>query len=279
MKTLIKIGHYSIPLALYIFIAAFITSEHYWVSLIMQIGIVLLAIIYIKFNEFKSLGRGIFFFILILIAGMIVKKDISRGFPYVLFLPLVYLLTKRAFKFKALFVILPIIIYLNSFLIFPNYFALIQGLNYPKSIGTKINSLNFIDKNQSIQLLDTNKTIVLDFWTTSCAQCFKKFPKFNNLTKTYENENLEFYVVNVPTRRDKSFDEIVLRIDTLGYSFKQLYIQDSQRVEDILDFNTYPKVLLIQNGIVKNTKLEVNDSKVIFNNLEYELKKMQHSLQ
>lgn len=70
------------------------------------------------------------------------------------------------------------------------------------------------------------KTIVLDFWSTTCAPCVKKFPVFDAMKQQYSNDpDIVFASVYLPNVTDR--DEVV---KTFGghhrFSFLKLYSQD-----------------------------------------------------
>ncbi|MFD2552531.1 TlpA family protein disulfide reductase [Bizionia sediminis] len=234
----------------------------------------ILTFIYFKNKKIKVLLYSIILFLILVLIGMLFENNFSKGMLYLIFIPLVFYLTKKSFNKKLLLPLILIIIIFNSFFIFPNYFEFVLGTYHPKSIGVKINQISFTDKYGNLTQLDEKKIIVIDFWNTSCGACFKKFPKFNELTKKYQNyDNISFYAINVPTERDKNLEDISKKIESLNYSFNKLYAVDQKEIEKILDFNLYPKIFLIENGKVINTKLKLNEKEIIINNLEYELKK------
>ncbi|MCB0450969.1 MAG: TlpA family protein disulfide reductase, partial [Confluentibacter sp.] len=271
MKTILKniLSLASISM-IYILTAIFITSDHKWLLLIMQFAIVILAFPFKKYGNLPKLLTSIIVFIALIILGMVIEKDISRGGLYPLFLLLAYYLAKQAFKKKWLWFIIPVIIILNSFVFFPNYFEWIQGYNSPKSIGVDISKLNLIDSNGEKANLPRQGIIVLDFWTTSCAQCFKKFPKFESLSNKYKDRNdIVFYAINVPTKKDKTLDQIVKKIERYNYKFNKLYAIDQSQTEKLLNFNLYPRTFIIKDGKVFNTKQKLNSSNIVINNLEY----------
>ncbi|MDD4175815.1 MAG: TlpA disulfide reductase family protein [Bacteroidales bacterium] len=62
------------------------------------------------------------------------------------------------------------------------------------------------------------KVLVLDFWSTGCGACFRKFPDIETLHQHYANENVEVVAVNLLMRRDNP-DSIVALTNRLPYSF------------------------------------------------------------
>ncbi|TYB73002.1 TlpA family protein disulfide reductase [Bizionia myxarmorum] len=274
MKTILKnIFNASIILIIYLILLAFITSDHKWLMLIMQIFIVVLFIIYKKSKSEKKFFISILTFIVIIAFGMVFEKDISRGGLYLLFLPIIYILTKKSYDKKWLIPIIPIIILFNSFVVFPNYFEWIKSFNSPDSIGTDISKLDLVDENGRKIVLPSEGYLVLDFWTTSCSQCFKKFPILDALSNKYQDD-INFYAINVPTKKDKNLEQIVERIEREGYKFNKLYATNQKETQKLLNFNLYPQIFFIQDGKVINTELRLNNSLVYISNLEYEIQRL-----
>ena len=69
------------------------------------------------------------------------------------------------------------------------------------------------------------KTIVLDFWSTTCAPCVKKFPEFEGIRKEYkEDTGIVFASVYLPRPGDK-MDRVRNFGDHQKFSFQKLYAQ------------------------------------------------------
>ncbi|GAB3201887.1 thiol-disulfide isomerase/thioredoxin [Pontibacter aydingkolensis] len=93
----------------------------------------------------------------------------------------------------------------------------------------------------------TEKLVVLDFWTTSCGICFKKFPVLQEKAKTYRNHpKVEFYAVNIPVPRD-TLGQGQRTIENLGYSFPNLFA-NGEDVAKAFGVRFYPTVLILKNG-------------------------------
>jgi len=89
------------------------------------------------------------------------------------------------------------------------------------------------------------KTVLLDFWYTSCAVCFKKFPSLQQLYDSLGHRNdLVFYAVNIPWRNDTPGLATHL-IKKRGYTFPvtigNLSLASSFGVE------VYPTLVVIKN--------------------------------
>lgn len=266
------IGYTILLLLLYLASGQFLSSRHIYLLLIIQLVVFILTFLN---RGSRAFLYGIIGFLLILILGMLLEHDISRGGLYLIFLPLIYFLTKSNLHKKWRLLLIIGLIFINSHLLFPNYFAFIISLETENVIGLKISELKLTDSNGNLVKLPEEGYLILDFWTTSCGVCFKEFPKFEAIAKKYENrEDVHFYAINVPTRMDKSLEEIAARINRYNYDFKNLYAIDRKEVEALIETNTYPKILVIKNGEVIHSKLQIYSPQIIINNLEYELKKL-----
>jgi thiol-disulfide isomerase/thioredoxin len=70
------------------------------------------------------------------------------------------------------------------------------------------------------------KTIVLDFWSTTCAPCVKKFPEFESIRQEYNGDtNIVFASVYLPRPGDNAE-----RVKSFGnhqrFGFEKFYAQD-----------------------------------------------------
>lgn len=71
------------------------------------------------------------------------------------------------------------------------------------------------------------KIVIFDFWSTSCGVCFREFPEFEKVYQKYKHrDDIVFYAVNLPTKRDtretikKTIEEHV------NYSFPVLLAEE-----------------------------------------------------
>lgn len=212
--------------------------------------------------------------IILFILTSIWYKDFSRSLPYILFIPFTSFLGYWYFKQKKIYIpfLSVLIIIVVSFFLFPNYFVYYQNHNAEKNIPfLNITLLN--NKKEKIYL-DTRKIIVLDFWSTSCGICFKKFP---DLEKTYQryksNNEVEIYTVNVPIKGDE-FNKTINILDSIGYTFPKLYAGSFKEVETKLKFNTFPHLMIIKNNKIRYDGFLVTQDESKFYNIEDEINKL-----
>lgn len=96
----------------------------------------------------------------------------------------------------------------------------------------------------------SRKLVLIDFWHTQCAACFRKFPL---LDKVYLKHRLDprvkFYALNLPLQTDQpthAFD----MIDKRGYSFPVAKLQ-TKSIIDSLSISFFPTTILVnENGQV-----------------------------
>ena len=116
----------------------------------------------------------------------------------------------------------------------------------------------------------TGKYTVLDFWTTSCGVCFRKFPEFDKQYVKYKsNRNVAIYAVNVKWPQDKegvSFEIISDR----GYSFPTLQYGEIEDAKDIFGVYVYPTVIVLNKT---GSIVFRGSSEKAFSFLENELKR------
>jgi thiol-disulfide isomerase/thioredoxin len=93
-----------------------------------------------------------------------------------------------------------------------------------------------------------NKIVVLDFWTTTCGVCFRKFPQLQAFDEKYKSDSsVVVLAVNTPIEEDKpaqAFNDIRER----GYTFPVVITKDEDMAEK-LGVKGYPTTFVInRNG-------------------------------
>lgn len=93
--------------------------------------------------------------------------------------------------------------------------------------------------------LKEEKIFLLEFWTTTCGQCFRSFPKVQAFYEKYKNNpEIALYAVNVPYRKDKE-DRAFEMIKELKYSFPVgVYVGKNGSLNKY-GVNGYPTVLVV----------------------------------
>lgn len=110
--------------------------------------------------------------------------------------------------------------------------------------------------NDTFRIKDyANKTVILDFWNTSCGVCFRKFPilqkQYDELTK---NPDIVIQAVNIELERDSAMAAFEI-LSTKGYTFPNL--KASKNMDSIFGVVVYPTVLILQdNKIVFRGNIE-----------------------
>jgi len=94
------------------------------------------------------------------------------------------------------------------------------------------------------------KVLVLDFWNTNCAPCFKKFPILQQLSEKYQsNPDIVILAVNYPLKTDTS-NQAYNMINDRGYTFKTIVLNNVKMIEYI-NVKYFPTtVVLNKKGIV-----------------------------
>jgi len=69
-----------------------------------------------------------------------------------------------------------------------------------------------------------NKVIVLDFWSTTCSVCIKKFPEFDKIKKEFlNNDNISFYAVGIANHR-QNIEAVIEKANKLPFNFDYLFL-------------------------------------------------------
>lgn len=132
---------------------------------------------------------------------------------------------------------------------------------------------SYLDKDIRLDTVK-NKILVLDFWTSNCGVCFKKFPDFEKLHKKYKrNPNINLYAVNIPSSFD-TLNQAKYKIGKYNYSFPILYAK-SDTIPKLLGFNTYPHFVILKNGKIRyNGYPNINEKNTFTSSLEEEINRI-----
>lgn len=91
---------------------------------------------------------------------------------------------------------------------------------------------------------DKSKLYLLDFWSTSCGVCFKKFPKVQALYDQYKNnDKIEILAVNIrlPQDTDRMAAQLIAN---RGYSFPVLVAEET--FKNSFGVAYYPTVVMVK---------------------------------
>lgn len=262
----------------YIFLGTITYGDH---SMMLLLFLTTSFFISIKIFQTNSLSEA-FKSILILISPIMliflllffIYNQYSRTILYLIFLPISSVLAYAYFKFRQ-----KIIIFLSigifgivGYVLFQNVLILVENQN--AEMNSRYPVVHFIDENNTTVNFKKDKIIVLDFWTTSCAICFTKFP---DLEKTYlkykNNPNVMLYAVNVPLRNDKFINTKVV-LNKLGYTFPKIYATSAKQIEDSLKINSFPHMIILKDGRIRYNGIFESDRNVTFYNIESEINKL-----
>lgn len=161
--------------------------------------------------------------------------------------------------------------YSVGYILFPNIFSFLQNRN--AIVNKLLPNVTIIDENNRRVNLKKDKIVVLDFWSTSCAICFAKFPYLKKTFEKYKNNpKVEIYTVNVPLKNDV-FAKTIKILDSIGYKFPQLYAKSSKEMKDTLNIYSFPHLLILKNGQIRYDGTFIEDKTVIYNT-ESEIEKL-----
>lgn len=95
---------------------------------------------------------------------------------------------------------------------------------------------------------DAGTIYVIDVWSTSCVNCFREFPRLQQMYDKYANRlDIIITALNIPTERD-TVGEALQVIRNREYTFP---VSARYRgIDDSLGINAYPVTLIIQNGTI-----------------------------
>lgn len=256
------------PFTIYLISGLLFNSNHIWMFLFTNVAYIYIGLATSKFK--KSLLLSLPFY-LMLFSGLFLNDNLtSIIILYLIFIPIsIYL--GVIFKKKQLIFIYILIIFLISFFginywsNFYNNFSSRQNVNFPK---VKLYEI----KTDSLVLFEEDKVIVLDFWTTTCGICFKKFPDFEKIYLKYKDiSKVKIYSVNIPVSIDTLLKTKQL-VNKLNYKFPTLYAKSASVANDSLGFNEYPHLIIIKNNMIRYNGSLITQSGIY--NIENEIERL-----
>lgn len=92
--------------------------------------------------------------------------------------------------------------------------------------------------------------ILLDFWTSSCGVCYKKFPQLQSLFDRVEKGKTDVTVASVfvPCLKNEQENKGVSIIDSIGYTFPVWSITQKDTLLKVLGIDGYPTVILLDKS-------------------------------
>ena len=189
--------------------------------------------------------------VFLFLASSLIELNFSRSLVYILFLPVFSFLGYMYFnKGGSKYVIVTFIVaILINFYVQPNFFLYYHYSKSNEKVSEKkFPTIQFEDSNLIDYEIPKDKIVVLDFWTTSCSLCFKKFPAMNTLYDKFRNNNKVLIIaVNVPLKNETR-QERIRTYDSLGLDMSSIYSLSKEEVENKLNFNTYPHAIILKNN-------------------------------
>lgn len=117
-------------------------------------------------------------------------------------------------------------------------------LNYGAFTSQVKEALNVSAAEKERLFKNRHKLYLLDFWSTSCGVCFKKFPKVQALYDQYKNnDKIEILAVNIrlPQDTDRMAAQLVAN---RGYSFPVLVAEET--FKNSFGVAYYPTVVMVK---------------------------------
>lgn len=263
-----KLLFYNLGIVLFYLLIVYIFNGHRIIFPIFTISIFFLSMFLTKKETIYSFGL---IFILWIVHLFLPNTKISIVFIYLFFIPLTFwlgfFLKDKSWSYKIIYPILLVFVGLYGF---SNLWYFIYNFNAKERIDSP-RMVFYDDENTEIRL-DTvkNKIIVLDFWTTNCGNCFKKFPDYEKIYFNYKNNpKVNMYVLNIPTIKDTT-GHAKKMIDKYNYQFNKLYA-DSDSIPKEFKFNGYPHLIIIKNGEVRFNGTPNTDKKLFIKDIRAEI--------
>ena len=264
---------------IYIITSIVCEGEHMFMSLIVQISTILLSIYYMQSSKFKKYNKG--FIILILPFSLLIlvtcffSKNFKIGWIYILMPCLLYYITVFSFghkKYYFLTALLLTIPFITSFFLLPNIAT--SALSQNRLNEKQLPVLCLIDKSKKQIKINNSKIVILEFWTTNCGVCFKKFPDLEKLYLKYKkNKEVEILSVNILLPTD-NFKKVTQLVEDLNYKFPTVYAESKNNVFQKLNFNYVPYYIILKNNKILYSGVFQIEDYLITGNPELEIEKL-----
>lgn len=271
-----KLVKYTLIIFIYLLGGFLFGGNHKWMILTTLISVFVtcsyfLSKINTKYRR-KELIKILFpLFLLLMVIS--INSTFYYSLAYLIFLPVIGLLSYWYVKKQSTskMIVVMLVVSFATFIFFPNQLAFFNKSNISGSIPYV--ELDLFDVNGQKVYFDTDKTIVLDFWTTKCGVCFEKFPDYENVFKHYKDDvRVEVYAVNTPLKIDV-FSETLELFQKLNYEFPTLFLSKDYDLEKKYNVESYPHVLVIKNQhITYSGRIETSPF-VFVDNLYYKINK------
>lgn len=164
------------------------------------------------------------------------------------------------------------IFWVAKYVIFDNVLIFVE--NKDAQTNTHFLEVTFTNDKKKVVTFKNNKIIILDFWLTTCAICFSKFPDLESTYLKYKkNPNVMIYAVNVPIRNDQ-FEKTTTILTGLGYTFPKIYANSAKQIEDSLKINSFPHLLILKNGKIRYNGILETSKHVVIYSVESQIEKL-----
>ncbi|WP_298332645.1 TlpA disulfide reductase family protein [uncultured Christiangramia sp.] len=262
-----------IPITIYLIFGILFNGDHKWM-LPLILGSIFLFYYFIS-SKFDFWKTGILIILPLFLSLLLISffTGFNLVFLYIIFVPISAFLGSLFYNKKNYLILIFVLVFfpILGYYVLPNQIVLFNNRSARQIKEFK--GLTVVNKERDTIQFDKNKIIALDFWTTSCAICFKKFPDFEKIyLKLKSNPDIKMYSVNVPLKRDE-FEKTVRLVDSLNYQFPTLFATSMEEARE-LGVKAYPHLIILKNGKVHYDGRLETEEKIFINNIEDEIKRL-----
>ena len=242
------------------FLAIF-SAKLNWLNQCLIVSLIYFFVTYVSIRNFYSISAKIiggliliFPFTAIYIKNSITEKSVYTYPIWVMaiiscLIAIFFSLIKKN-KVKGIFLSSYLTIaVLIAYVGYPNY---LTAVIYPKPYVNEILP-PIVFENEDGTKFDLmslkGKVILLDFWSTSCVPCFKKFPELEKLYSYYRttDKDVMIFAVNLPYPNDQPNSAREM-ISKFKYGFPKLYTSDSEAWKK-LNIMAVPTLLILDRNL------------------------------
>lgn len=162
------------------------------------------------------------------------------------------------------------IIVLGGVIGMPNWLSFVFNKDIVHQNTESIEDISFITSSlDTLSIIDLPYDIILlDFWSTSCVNCFKKFPELENVFKKYaNNDRVGIYSVNL-LMKNQNIEEVITNDHIKKYGFNKLFTNYyfANNIMHNFHFNTVPTIVIMNRRKILYQGQLYTDKKIIINN-------------
>ncbi len=112
-------------------------------------------------------------------------------------------------------------------------------------IGNYFPTINLKDITLSKDSFKENKLTLIDYWSTTCAPCIKRFPELVNLYRKFNKSGLN--IINIADEKGAKRQDLAVKILNDNNIIWKNYFDEKNEILNKLNIYGYPYLILVNN--------------------------------